>query len=321
MNTILKNRRQYLVTTLLGIAALLIGACQSASATSIDDLPTPVPTAAQEQQTLILGDVNEDVQESIDEFQPMADYLAANLSEFGITKGEVVVAPDVETMVELLKNDEVHLYFDSPFAATVVYNEAGAVPLLRRWKDGIDEYYSVIVVRQDSGFETLDDLKGQIIAFEDPGSTSGYIMPKAHLLEQGYVLVEKDSLTDAVAENEIGYVFAQSEENVSAWLLNGDVAASALNVLDFEELVEEEGQTDLVVIGQGKPVPRHVALASPKMDEELQQRVTELLLAAHETEEGQAVLEAFEETSQFDEFPGGAEATMEELKQLFAGQE
>ncbi len=318
MKTILKFCKQNLMITLLGIAAILISACQSAGATTLDDLPTPIPTPSRA-ETLILADLNEDVNQSVEEFQPMADYLAANLAEFGITAGKVVVAPDLEAMTELLKSGEVDLYFDSPYSATVVYNEADAVPLLRRWKDGIKEYYSVIVVRRDSGVENLDDLKGHTIAFEDPSSTSGYIMPKAHLLEQGYDVVETSD-SNPVTDDQIGYIFAQSEVNTMAWLLQGKVTASALNVLDFEDLPDEE-RAELMVIAQGNPVPRHVALASPKTDEKLRQRITELLLAMHETEEGQAVLEAFKETSQFDEFPQGAETAMQEMSELFAGQE
>ena len=117
MKTILKLRKQYQLVLLVSIAALVISACQSTSEPiAIDELPTPAPTAVQA-KTIILGDVNEDVQESIDDFQPMADYLAANLSEFGISQGEVVVAPDEEGMSELLKNGEAHIYFDSPYAA------------------------------------------------------------------------------------------------------------------------------------------------------------------------------------------------------------
>jgi phosphonate transport system substrate-binding protein len=304
---------------ILGLMSLTVVACQSAAgAKTVEDLPTPMPTPSRA-ETLILADLNEDVEESVEDFQPMADYLAANLGESGILEGKVVVAPDLETMTELLKNGEVDLYFDSAYAATNVYNEAGAVPLLRRWKDGIKEYYAVIVVRQDSGVGSLDDLKGQTIAFEEADSTSGYLIPRGYLLQQGYELVEtSDSIP--VADDQIGYVFAGSEENVLAWLLQGDVTASAFNVLDYEELPAEE-RAELMVIAQGNPVPRHVALASPKMDEKLRQQLTELLLAVHQTEEGQAVLETFEETSQFDEFPQGAEAAMAELAELFAGQE
>ncbi len=318
MKTIWRFCNQNLLITLLGLAAILVSACQSTKAITLDDLPTPIPTPSRA-ETLILADLNEDVRESAEEFQPLADYLAANLADFGILEGKVVVAPDLEAMSELLKNGEVDLYFDSPYAATLVYNEVGAVPLLRRWKGGVKEYYSVIVVRRDSGVENLDDLKGHTIAFEDPNSTSGYIMPKAYLLEQGYNVVETSG-SNSVADDQIGYIFAQSDENVIAWLQQGNVTASALNILDFAELPEEE-QAELMVLAQGNVVPRHVALASPKTDEKLRQRITELLLAVHETEEGQAVLEAFEKTSQFDKFPQGAEAAMEEMSKLFANQE
>jgi phosphonate transport system substrate-binding protein len=318
MSIIRKFNKQNLLIAFLSVAVILISACQNAGATTIEDLPTPIPTPTPS-KALVLGGVTEDVKETVEEFQPLADYLAANLAEFGISEGKVVVAPDLERMTELLKNGEVDLYFESPYGATVVYNQAGAVPLLRRWKDGIKEYHSVIVARQDSGVASPADLKGQTIAFEDPGSTSGYLMPKAYLLEQGYSLVEKSGSTP-VADDQIGYVFAESEENAMTMLLLGKVAATALNYLDYEEL-PAEGRAELVVIGQSQSVPRHVALASPKTDEKLRQRLTELLLAAHETEEGQAVLEAFEETSQFDAFPQGAEAAMEELAELFAGQE
>jgi phosphonate transport system substrate-binding protein len=318
MNTISKFYKQNLLIVFLSLTVILISACQNAGATTIEDLPTPIPTPAPS-KAVVLGSVNEDVKESVKEIQPLADYLAANLAEFGISEGKVVVAPDLEKMAELLKNGEVDLFFESPYGATVVYNQAGAVPLLRRWKGGVKEYHSVIVVRQDSGVASPADLKGQTIAFEDPGSTTGYLMPKAYLLEQGYSLVEKSGSTP-VASDQIGYVFAQSEENVMTMLLLGQVAATALNNLDYED-IPAEGRAELVVIGQSQSVPRHVALASLKTDKKLRQRLTELLLAMHETEEGRAVLEAFEETSQFDPFPEGAEAAMKALTKLFADQE
>lgn len=306
-----------LVVSLILLAAVV--GCQSAdAATSVENLPTIVPPPSQTEM-IILADVNEDVEESIEDFQPMADYLAANLSEFGIKAGKVVVAPDLAGMTELLKNGETDLYFDSSFAAATVYNDADAVPLLRRWKDGIKEYHAVVVARKDSGVESLDDLKGQTIAFEEADSTSGYRMPRGYLLEEGYDLVEVSDSTP-VGNNQIGYVFAGSEENILAWTVEGKVMAGAFNALDFEEFPEEE-RADVMVIANGNPVPRHIALVSPKTDEKLRQRITELLLSMHETEEGRAVLETFEETSQFDEFPQGAETALEELSKLYTIQQ
>ena len=90
---------------ILVLMSLTLVACQSAGATTMEDLPTPIPTPSRS-EVLILADLNEDVEESVQDFQPMADYMAAHLGEFGISAGKVVVAPDMETMTELLKNGE-----------------------------------------------------------------------------------------------------------------------------------------------------------------------------------------------------------------------
>jgi phosphonate transport system substrate-binding protein len=49
-------------------------------------------------------------------------------------------------------------------------------------------YYSVMVVRADSGIKTLADMKGRTLAWADPNSTSGYLTPSASLKAQGIKL-------------------------------------------------------------------------------------------------------------------------------------
>lgn len=52
-------------------------------------------------------------------------------------------------------------------------------------KDGSTYYYSVMVVRADSGINTLADMKGHSLAWADPNSTSGYLIPSATLKTKG----------------------------------------------------------------------------------------------------------------------------------------
>lgn len=52
--------------------------------------------------------------------------------------------------------------------------------------DGSLGYYSVLYVRADSPYKTLEDLKGKTLAFADPNSTSGYLVPAFELKQQGY---------------------------------------------------------------------------------------------------------------------------------------
>src|ERR1700683_3332466 len=48
-------------------------------------------------------------------------------------------------------------------------------------KDGSVYYYAVMVARADSGIKTLADMKGHSLAWADPNSTSGYLIPSATL--------------------------------------------------------------------------------------------------------------------------------------------
>jgi phosphonate transport system substrate-binding protein len=52
-------------------------------------------------------------------------------------------------------------------------------------KDGSTYYYSVMVVRADSGIKTLADMKGHSLAWADPNSTTGYLIPGATLKTKG----------------------------------------------------------------------------------------------------------------------------------------
>jgi len=297
---------------------LSLAACQSAGSEAEqtqDD--TQMVEEVLPEQTLTLGDVSGSAAWTIEHFQPLADYLAANLSEFGITNGRVVVTSDLPTMLEHLGTGQVDLYFDSPFPALEVYEQIGAQPLARRWKGGVSEYHSLIVVHKDSGITELDDLVGQVLAFDHPASTSGYLLPKAHLVINGYETQELDEISSEVNSSAVGYAFAFGEENQALWLLEGKVAGAAFSNSDFNVLSEEKRE-QFVIIAQTPSVPRHIALSRPGMDQEMREQITTLLLELHQTAEGQKVLEAFEGTSRFDELPGGSEGLMNSLRDLFA---
>ena len=45
-------------------------------------------------------------------------------------------------------------------------------------KDGSVSYISVMVVRADSGITSLEQMRGKSLAWADPNSTSGYLIPR-----------------------------------------------------------------------------------------------------------------------------------------------
>ena len=47
--------------------------------------------------------------------------------------------------------------------------------------DGSDGYYAMMYTKSDSGIENIEQMEGRSLAFADPNSTSGYLVPKAEM--------------------------------------------------------------------------------------------------------------------------------------------
>jgi len=69
--------------------------------------------------------------------------------------------------------------------------------------DGSTGYHSIMIARKDSGMTTLADSKGKTLAFADPDSTSGYLVPVAALPKDlGMPVKEFYSKTDFAGGHE-----------------------------------------------------------------------------------------------------------------------
>jgi phosphonate transport system substrate-binding protein len=299
----------------ISVIVLILTAC----AGMVDDAP-PVPTEEAESseaevRAIVLGDISDDPGEVIEGTQPLADYLAARLSDYGVTEGRVKIAADADQMIQLLGDGEVDLYFDSVYPATLVSDASGGQPILRRWRFGVEEYYSVIFASAESGITSLDDLPGHKVAFDNPFSTSGYLLPAVYMTGQGLDLVGKETYDDSVGGNEVGFVFSYDDENTLQWVLSGLVDAGATDDYNFEVALPEEVREKLVVLTHTESVPRQVVVAGPDLDPDYLVAIKALLIAMHENEEGQVALEAFQ-TTQFDDFPEGIEAAQNRMRDM-----
>ncbi|MBI1338918.1 phosphate/phosphite/phosphonate ABC transporter substrate-binding protein [bacterium] len=64
--------------------------------------------------------------------------------------------------------------------------ELAAPILVSRQAGGNVGYYSALLVRADSPYRSIDDLKGKTLGYVDFNSTSGYLYPRMKLREIGY---------------------------------------------------------------------------------------------------------------------------------------
>jgi len=78
----------------------------------------------------------------------------------------------------------------SGFAGTWLDCKCVEPVIVPQEKDGSTYYYSVMVTRKDSGITSIEQMRGHSLAWADPNSTSGYLIPSATLKTHGVDLAD-----------------------------------------------------------------------------------------------------------------------------------
>ena len=78
----------------------------------------------------------------------------------------------------------------SAFAGTWLDCHCVEPVVIPQEKDGSIFYIAAMVVRKDSGINSIDDMKGHSLAFTDPNSASGYLIPSVTLRAKGIDLTD-----------------------------------------------------------------------------------------------------------------------------------
>ena len=151
------------------LAATAMALCLATSAIAAD--------WKQDYQVIKFGILSgENEQDRIARWTPFTEYME---KELGV-EVEIFTAGNYDGVIQAMAADQIEFarFGSSSYAAAYTETNGGVVPFLTPQKeDGTSGYFSVVVVRCDSGYASLDDLKGKVHAFADPDSTSGYAVP------------------------------------------------------------------------------------------------------------------------------------------------
>jgi len=269
-------------------------------------------------KTLSLGLVSQTHQKEIEEhFRDFIGYVTRKLSPRSEIEAKIVLAPTAIELAKLLEQRKVDFYMESAYPTYVINiaQRAGKL-LLRRWKSGLADYYSVIFTRADSGVKRLEDLKGKTIVFEDAGSTSGYLLPKLFLQRRGLKLIEKSRFGPDNAATDVDYFFAGSPEKIIDAVIRKEAAAGAFSNDDLTAL-DGKKKADIALLAQTEWLPRHLLSVRSDLAPGLVSRLEAILLAMHEDAEGRKSLQKADGTTKFDLLPGGEAAMRRRLLESF----
>lgn len=213
------------------------------------------------------------------ELELNAEQLVGYLSE---ELGMPVIArvdADYTGTVEAMRAGHAHIAFLSPLASALAHEHAGARMILAEERHGLPYYKSRYWVLADSGIESLEDLQGRTVAFNDPLSASGYLFPVANLIEAGLI----EGADDLQRYFERVYFAGGTELSLRA-LVNGFVDAAGVSIYGPEVFLSPEERERLTWIAEHGPIPNHGIAADGRLPDELVERITAAFIALNEPE-------------------------------------
>lgn len=271
-----------------------------------------------EPRRLTLGMVSEiDHAEIENHFRDFVTEVAKRVYADAPATARVTVAPTPFELAKLLEQRRIDFYLESVYPTyTINYVHNVGKAILRRHKGGLADYQSLIFTKRNGPIKRLEDLRGKTLAFEDSGSTSGYLMPKLFLQKQGFKLSEKRSYDPNSAPGMITYLFAYGQDKLVDWVRRQEVQAGAFSDDDYAGL-SESAKAELTILAQTERLPRHLVSVRADLEAKLASRIEDVLVAMHQDEAGRRILDRIDRTTKFDRLPGGEAALKRRLLDTF----
>jgi phosphonate transport system substrate-binding protein len=214
----------------------------------------------------------DDATEMLRQYEPVVEYLEGKLG----LEIEVLVTTDYTAAIIAMANEHIEMAWFGPFSYILAAEEAGAEALVNgvRRDTGKATYKSIIITRADSGIDTLEDLKGRTFAFVDPASTSGHLIPRKMLMENG-INPDEDFST---------LHYAGTHNAVELAVKNGTVDAGADSDTSYYRMLDA-GEIDPdvnVIIYESEPIPGSPIVVRGDLPQDLKDRIRQALVEMDE---------------------------------------
>lgn len=101
---------------------------------------------------------------------------------------KLLVAADYAGVIQAFAARQLEISYMSPaaYAQAWIQSDGDVRPLsVTQEQDGSTSYIAVMYTRNDSGITSLADMKGKALAWSDPNSASGYLIPRSEFRGQG----------------------------------------------------------------------------------------------------------------------------------------
>ncbi|OCA90677.1 putative selenate ABC transporter substrate-binding protein [Bacillus sp. FJAT-27225] len=219
-----------------------------------------------EEQVIKIGAIPD---QSATELNSNMESVAKTLSEKTGMKVEFVPSVDYAALVTAFQRGEIHLAWFGGLTGVQARNlvpEAEAIAQRPR-----DAEFKSVFITNDASINSLADLKGKTFTFGSESSTSGHLMPRYFLMEEGI---------DAAKDFDGQPNFSGSHDTTYKLVESGAFKAGALNIAVWETAVaEKKVDTNKVRVFYTTPPYYDYNWTINKMDGETKKALKDALLS------------------------------------------
>jgi phosphonate transport system substrate-binding protein len=203
-------------------------------------------------------------------------------------KWELYQATDYSGVMNALIANQIHLAWLSGFSYCQTYadSKGGVEPLVAASAtDGTMGYNAVVVVKSDSPYKTIDDLKGKVVARTDPLSGSGYLIPTAAFRAMGKPVDEyfRSPLSGGHVQSVLG-VLKGTYDAAFTWTSKNDGFGNIRQMMN-QGLLKRE---DIRIIWTSDPLPSPPVVIRKDAPADMRADMLKLFTELHKVDMGLA---------------------------------
>ena len=284
----MKRNRKLLALTLSALmtAGLLAGCSAASSTAEAGGTASAAGTAAETGNPggedgvfTIAYAPNESNTEAADARNGLAEDLGAVLG----CEVEEIQARDYNAIIEALRTGSADMAYMGSQALALGVERTDLEPIVMKAEDGDPEkaiYHSVFITNAaNTDINSIEDIKGRTMAFVDPDSTSGNLVPTAEIIQafpddglNSDMLHTNGDFFEAVS-------FSGSHQAGLQAVVKGDVDVAPISdqILASEIANGNAAESDIKIIHESGAIPAEAMVVAEHVDQATRDKLTEFL--------------------------------------------
>lgn len=223
--------------------------------------------------------------ESTEQSADARNGLAKDLSEALGCEVEEIQASDYNAIIEALRTGKADMAYMGPLSLALGVERANVEPIVMKAEDGDPEkaiYHSVLIASSSNNeINSIEDIKGCTMAFVDPDSTSGNLVPTAEIIK---------AFPDANLNSDILHTNGDFFEAVSysgshqaglQAVIKGDIDVAPISdqILASEIANGNAAESDIKIIHESSAIPAEAMVVADSVSQEIRDKLTEFLVS------------------------------------------